>query len=144
MDWCHHWRNESIFIRITILIRIIQLPWLDMYWQTTNPLTTTSGVSSIMSRIHFQQIFHYLHDAYNAHQIPADQPGHDKLCKVCKLLDILTWQFQSNYKIIKYIIIDEAMIPFKGRLGLINIWKISLISETSRFLNWAMQQMVVC
>ena len=60
------------FIEITFLMGIIQLPRLDMYWQTTNPLITTSGVSSIMSRIRFQQIFRYLHLTDNAHQIPAD------------------------------------------------------------------------
>ena len=105
------------FIGITILMGIIQLPRLDMYWQTTNPLITTSGVSSIMSRILFQQIFCYLHLADNAHQITADQPGHDKLYKVRDLLDILSRQFQSNYTPTEYITIDEAMIPFKGRLG---------------------------
>ena len=105
------------FIGITILMGIIQLPRFDMYWQTSNPLITTSGVSSIMSRIRFQQIFCYLHLADNAHQIPADQPGHDKLYKVRNLLDILSRQFQSNYTPTEYITIDEAMIPFKGRLG---------------------------
>ena len=105
------------FIGITILMGIIQLPRFDMYWQTSNPLITTSGVSSIMSRIRFQQIFRYLHLADNAHQIPADQPGHDKLYKVRNLLDILSRQFQSNYTPTEYITIDEAMIPFKGRLG---------------------------
>ena len=88
-----------------------------MYWQTTNPLITTSGVSSIMSTIRFQQIFCYLHLADNAHQIPADQPGHDKLYKVRNLLDILSRQFQYNYTPTEDVTIDEAMIPFKGRLG---------------------------
>ena len=122
MPNAHRWTDITTeemkaFIGITILIGIIQLPRLDMYWQTTNPLITTSGVSSIMSRIRFQQIFHYLHLADNAHQIPADQPGHDKLYKVCILLDILSRQFQSNYTPTEYVTIDEAMIPFKGRLG---------------------------
>ena len=85
-----------------------------MYWQTTNPLITTSGISNIMSRIRFQQIFWYLHLTDNAHQIPADQPGHDKLYKVRNLL---SRQFQSDYTPIEYVTIDEAVIPFKGRLG---------------------------
>ena len=105
------------FIGITILMGIIQLPRLDMYWQTTNPLITTTAVFSITSRIRFQQIFHYLHLVDNAHQIPADQPGHDKLYKVHNLLDILSRQFQSNYTPTECVTIDEAMIPFKGRLG---------------------------
>ena len=85
------------FIGVTIVMGIIQLSRLDMYWQTTNLLITTSGISNIMSRIRFQQIFWYLHLADNAHQIPTDQPGHDKLYQVQNLLDILSRQLQSNY-----------------------------------------------
>ena len=88
-----------------------------MYWLITNPLITTSGVSSIMSRICFQQIFRYLHLADNAQQLPADQPGHDKLYKVRNVLDTLSRQVQSNYTPTEYVTIDGAMIPFKGRLG---------------------------
>ena len=88
-----------------------------MYWQTTNPLITTSGVSSVMNRIHFQQIFCYLHLADNAHQIPADQPGHGKLYRVRNLLHILSRQFQSNHTPTEHITINESVIPFKGRLG---------------------------
>ena len=116
------WSDVSIdemkaFIGVTILMGIIQLPQLEMYWQTSNPMIATSRVSNIMSRTHFQQILRYLHLADNAHQIPADQSGHDKLYKVRNLLDILSRQFQSNYTPTEYITIDEAMIPFKGRLG---------------------------
>ena len=37
--------------------------------------------------------------------------------KVRKLLDLLTGKFKSNYTPSEYVTIDEAMIPFKGRLG---------------------------
>ena len=105
------------FIGITIIMGIIRLPRLEMYWQTTNPLIATSGVCKTMGRIRFQQIFRFLHLADNSQQIPVDQPGHDKLFKVRHLLDILSRQFQSNYTPTEYVTIDEAMIPFKGRLG---------------------------
>ena len=120
---------------------IIQLPCLDMYWQTTNPLITTNGISNIMSRIWFQQVFQYLHLADNAHQIPADQPGHDKLYKVRNLL---SRQFQSDYTPIEYVTIDEAVIPFKGRLGFKQYVKDKPTKSGSRCLSWVMQQMVMC
>ena len=44
------------FIRITIVMGIIQLPQPDIYWQITNPVITTSGVSSIMSGIRLRFI----------------------------------------------------------------------------------------
>ena len=46
------WSDVSIeemkaFIGVTILMLIIQLPRLEMYWKTNNPMIATSGVSNI-------------------------------------------------------------------------------------------------
>ena len=75
------------FIGMTILMRILKLPRLEMYWQTQHEVLATPGISSIMSPIHFEQIFHYLHLADNSLQIPAGDPGH-KLCKVRRFVDL--------------------------------------------------------
>ena len=88
-----------------------------MYWQTTNSLIATCGICKTMGRIRFQQIFRFLHLADNSQQIPVDQPGHNKLFKNRHLLDVLSRKFQSIYTPTEYVTIDEAMIPFKGRLG---------------------------
>jgi hypothetical protein len=53
----------------------------------------------------------------NSKNIPYGQPGHDKLFKVRPLLDALVPRFRSEYKMHKECSIDEAMIPFKGRLA---------------------------
>lgn len=70
-----------------------------------------------MSRICFEQIFHFLHLADNSLQIPARDAGHDKLFKVQKFFDLVTAEFESLYTLHQPVIIDETMIPFKGRLG---------------------------
>ena len=70
-----------------------------------------------MTRIRFQHIFYFLHLADSALQIPRGEPGYDKVYKVRKLLDILTEKSKSNYTPSEYVIIDDAMIPFKGQLG---------------------------
>ena len=59
------------FIEMLILMGILQLPRIEMYWQTDDDLMKTPGISSIMSRVRFQQIFCFLHLADNSHQIPA-------------------------------------------------------------------------
>ena len=64
----------------------------------------------------------YLHLADNVHKIPADQPGHDTLYKV---QNILSRQFQSTYTPTEYVTIDEAMIPFKGRLAQQFVYKMT-------------------
>ena len=104
------------FIGMLILMGILQLPHIEMYWQTDDDLMKTSGISSIMSHVHFQQIFEFLHLADNSHQIPVGQPGHDKLYKVRSYVDLITTQFATNYTLHQPVTIDEAMIPFKGCL----------------------------
>ena len=44
-------------------------------------------------------------------------PGYDPLFKVRKYLNLATPRFESEYNLREHISIDEAMIPFKGRLG---------------------------
>jgi hypothetical protein len=50
-------------------------------------------------------------------QVPFGQPGHDKLFKVRKFLDILQEAFSSEYVLPCQVTIDECMMPFKGRLS---------------------------
>ena len=70
-----------------------------------------------MSINRFQQLFRCLHPADNSAQIPVGQPGHDRLFKVRGLLDLIIPKFESEYHIHQECTIDEAMIPFKGRLA---------------------------
>lgn len=105
------------FIGILILMGILKLPRLELYWSTKNPRISTPGISSIMSRVRFEQLFRCLHLTDNAHQTPFGQPGHDRLYKVRKLLNLIVPLFESEYEMHQQCTIDEAMIPFKGRLG---------------------------
>ncbi len=105
------------FVGLLIAMGVLHFPRLEMYWQVTHPLLGTPGISSIMSRMRFEQIFRFLHLADSDQQIPAGQPGHDRLFKVRGLLDLVLPRFESNYTLHQAVSIDEAMIPFKGRLG---------------------------
>ena len=71
-----------------------------------------------MSQVRFEQIFRFLHLCDSEQQVAAGQPGHDYLYKVRKLLDILSPRFLSEYNTHEELSIDEAMIPFKGRLSI--------------------------
>ena len=48
-------------------------------------------------------------------EVVARQPGYDYLFKVRNLLDLLSPCFQSQYTH-EELSVDEAMIPFRGRL----------------------------
>ena len=45
------------------------------------------------------------------------QPGYDALFKVRKYSDLITPNLESEYNPHEPLSVDEAMIPFKGRLG---------------------------
>jgi len=105
------------FVGMLILMGICRMPRLDLYWQIMVPLIRTSGISDIMSRVRFQQIFRFLHLADSAGQVHPGEDGHDKLYKIRGFMDLLTRQFFDNYTPTEYVTIDEAMIPYKGRLG---------------------------
>ena len=84
---------------------------------TSHPLIATSGMASAMPLVRFKQLFHFLHLNDSSEQLPIGVPGHDKLFKVRKLLDLIIPRFESEYIPHKQGSIDKAMIPFKGRLG---------------------------
>ena len=81
------------FVGMLILMDIVKLP---MYWQVKHPLIATEGMSSIVSRITFEQIYRFLYLADSSQQIPAGQPGHDKLFKVRNLIDLVLPNLNPN------------------------------------------------
>lgn len=65
----------------------------------------------------FEQILRYLQVSDPATEVERGQPGYGKLQKVRPLISLLSEQFQAQYDLSQDVTIDEAMIPFKGRLG---------------------------
>jgi len=86
--WSHarNWFAVSVdemraFVWILILMCTCRMPRLHLYWQIMIPLIRTSGISDIMSRVRFQQIFRFLHLIDSAGQVPPGEDEHDKLYK---------------------------------------------------------------
>lgn len=70
------------FVGMLIVMGIVVLPRLEIYWTTSHPLVTTSGIASVMPLVRFEQLFRFLHLNDNSHQLPSDDPGHDKLFRI--------------------------------------------------------------
>ena len=51
-----------------ILMGILELPRLEMYWQTKHPLLATTGIAS-------EQLYRFLHLANSDDQVPAGSPA---------------------------------------------------------------------
>ena len=109
--------NEmKAFIGILLTMGILKLPRLELYWTMKYPWIRTPGISNVMSKTRFEQLFRFLHLNDNSLQKPVSHPQHCRLFKVKKMLDMIQPLFYFEYRMQQQCNIDESMIPFKGRL----------------------------
>ena len=97
-----------------------------------------------MSRNRFDKLLKYFHLNNNANQLPREDVNYDKLFKVRPLLDRVVECCQTELRPERDLSVDEAMIKFKGRLGMkqympmkpikrgIKVWECTEVS--SRFV----------
>lgn len=123
-----HWEEVTIkemkaFFGLVIIMGIIQLPRLEMFWQLKHPLLRCPCIAEVMTKTRFEQILRFLHLVDNKNVIPIGNEGHDKLFKIRPFLDLLSYSFQQEYTPNENVVVDEAMIPFKGRISFLQYMK---------------------
>ncbi|XP_055951474.1 piggyBac transposable element-derived protein 2-like [Argiope bruennichi] len=84
--------------------------WRD-YW-STDPLVEIPIFPKTMSRVRFEQIFTFFHLSDNVENVLST----DRLYKMRPLLDYVISKSQSMYVPKQQLSLDEAMIPWRGRL----------------------------
>ena len=116
--WHETTANEiCTFFALNILSGIKQLPEIHAYW-SKNLFLGIPEVQKVLSRNRFMKISQYLHLNDKSKELPHGDTNHDKLVKVRPLLDAVVVSIKSEYFLSKCISIDEAIVPFKGRLGM--------------------------
>ena len=134
------------FFALDILFGIKQLPVVYSYW-SKNQLLGVPEVQKILPRNRFAKISLYLHLNDKRRELPRGHANREKLFKVRPILDSIVEAMKSEYRPSKNVSIDEAMIPFKGRLSLkqympLNQWRGELkcgnaqIRRTASFAIW--------
>lgn len=111
----HSWEDTNIeeiekFLGIIIWMGLNIRPKLSDYW-STDPLYENI-VSKQMTRNRFEILLRMLHFSDNS--IPNEN---DRLRKINPLLNLLQSTFQEVYTIGKKMVIDESMVPWRGRLS---------------------------
>uniref|UniRef100_A0A673JYK2 PiggyBac transposable element-derived protein domain-containing protein n=1 Tax=Sinocyclocheilus rhinocerous TaxID=307959 RepID=A0A673JYK2_9TELE len=99
------------FIGICFHMSVHSLPGTRMYWARS---TRVDCVADVMSLHRWEAIKRFLHFANNEEQVPAGEPGYDKLFKVRPLLSSLQSSFQS-IPMSENLSADEQIVPFKGK-----------------------------
>ena len=116
------WRETTLeemkaFLGVHVLFGIKQLPANHLYW-SSDPLIGVPSVQKVMSRNRFDKLSQYFHLNNNARQVPREDPRHDKLFKVRPVLDCVVENCKEKLRPGRNLSVDEAMVKFKGRLGM--------------------------
>ena len=111
-QWVPTNRNEMrTFIGIVMSMGLVWTPDIHLYW-STKELYNRSFVSKTMPRDRFLLLLKFLHFSDDR---PRSQ--RDKLFKLRPLVEPLLKNFQELYTPGSSVVIDESLIPFRGRLS---------------------------
>ena len=98
------------YLGLIMWMGLVKVGKLANYW-STNPLYKNLVASNTMPRNRFQAILRHIHFANNEMIEP-----NDKLGKIQPLIDKLQDKFQKLYTPEDSIVIDESLVPWRGRL----------------------------
>lgn len=98
------------FLGVTLAMGLTTVPTINLYW-SKDPLYHNKYISSVMTRDRYLLILSCIHYANNE---TADLTN--RLYKIEPLLSILLNNFQTVLCPGRVLVIDESMVPFRGRL----------------------------
>jgi len=110
--WVNTNREEMRrFLGIVLYMGIVKMPTIASYWKTSK-FYKNSFIPKVMSRNRFQLLLRFIHFCS---EDEADR--NDRLYKVSALVDQLNQLFAFQVQPGKEMVIDESIIPFRGRLS---------------------------
>ena len=98
-----------------VVMGVNRLPEIRDYWASDEKLHNTF-IASRITRDRFEEITRYLHFIDNTGLPLRDEPGFHRLQKVLPMITVMKDRFLMNYSPHPQNSIDEAMIPFKGKI----------------------------
>lgn len=95
------------FLGVLMVMGLVKVPHINDYWSKKD-IYRNDYIISIMKRDRFLLLLKFWHF--------SDPQGSGKLNKINDTLDMLLNRFQSILKPGKFLVIDESMVPWRGRL----------------------------
>ena len=105
------------FIGVVILMGIVKLPKISNYWATDEGFYQLS-IAKVFPRDRYLQLMRYLHIS-DPQTMPEKTHPDYKLYRVKPIIQTLAQTFEQMYNPHHEQAIDEAMVKFKGRNGLL-------------------------
>ncbi|XP_054726603.1 piggyBac transposable element-derived protein 4-like [Anastrepha obliqua] len=100
------------FLAIVMYMGMVKYPAITDYWKPST-LFKNAFVPQVMARNRFQILLKFIHFADNAQSSETVS----KTYKIDKIVQELILAFKQNRPASQKLVIDESMIPFRGRLG---------------------------
>lgn len=100
----------NTFIGILLIMGVVQLPEIRLYW-SNNDMYANARIKKAMKRDRFLSILKFLHFADN-----TTVRTEDRLYKIRNIIETIVDSFKSSIRPGKNIVIDESMVPWRGRL----------------------------
>lgn len=107
-----------LFFTIMLIMSINHLPRILDYW-STNPILGNEMVKRLMSRNRFKKIKHYFHVSDKNVEKKRDDENFSYTQKLEPCISQLKEKCMQHFNPYQDISIDEAIIQFKGRLGIV-------------------------
>ncbi|GBM24837.1 PiggyBac transposable element-derived protein 4 [Araneus ventricosus] len=106
------------FIAIILIMSIAKFPKMKNYW-STNPILGNEMIKNTMTRDRFMKILKYFHLSDREMEKVASDEEFYLMQKLDPLMTDMKKNFKSHFKPYQNMSVDEAMIKYKGRLGII-------------------------
>lgn len=104
-------REEMLkFFGIILVMGLVKVPHINDYW-AQNPMYRNEYIGEVMKRDRFLMILKFWHFSKQ-----REGDGTDKLHKIRDVYEMLLAQFRKITVPGKILVIDESMVPWRGRL----------------------------
>jgi len=118
--------NMKAFVGLLILMGVLHLPLLEMYWQQSNPYIAIKGISDVMTKTKFEQIYRFLHLTNNDDR--DDNPENTNFSKSENWQTCCWLAFKGIMSHIKQLQLMKPWYHSKVTCPSSNTWRTNLLS----------------
>ncbi|GBM98058.1 Integrator complex subunit 6-A [Araneus ventricosus] len=106
------------FLSVMLIMSIARLSKMSDYW-ASNPMLGNDMIKRTMTRDRFMEILRYFHLSNREEEKNAQDEGYNIMQKLDPFMKDLKLNFLKHFSPYRELSINEALIKYKGRLGIV-------------------------